>query len=54
MITPLDAAPAGEQREAAARWVARRLRDEPGLAPQVRSTLLRVKDVLEGQIGRHV
>lgn len=43
-----------KERERAAHWVIRRLRDDPSLPAEVRSTLTRIKDRLEGKLGRHV
>ena len=42
-----------EERERAARWIARRLR-QPELVPEVRSTLGKLLETLERQIGRHL
>ena len=50
---PLAAEPANEQ-ERAARWILRRLRDNPNLPAQVRSTLNQIKDRLEIKLGRHI
>jgi hypothetical protein len=52
--TPLNDASAKKQQEEAAIWIARRLRDHSDLAPQVRSTMERIKDGLETKLGRHV
>lgn len=43
-----------EEHESATRWITCRLRDEPELHPNVRSTLQQVKDTNERQLGRHV
>jgi len=42
------------ERERAARWIARRLRTHRDLAPEVRSTLGKLLERLEREIGRHV
>ena len=52
--TPLKKTSTKKQREEGAIWIARRLRDRLDLAPQVRSTLERIKDGLEMQLGRHI
>ncbi|HEX9131365.1 MAG TPA: hypothetical protein VF844_03640 [Ktedonobacteraceae bacterium] len=52
--TSLNDASAKKQQEEAVIWIARRLRDHSDLAPQVRSTLERIKDSLETQLGRHI
>ena len=52
--TPLDGAPEQAQREAAARWIVRRLSTDHTLAPEVRSTLEGIKDKLETKLGRHI
>lgn len=52
--TPLNKASAKKQREEAAIWIARRLRDCSDLSPQARSTLERIKNDLETQLGRHI
>jgi hypothetical protein len=43
-----------EDLESATRWITCRLRDEPELHPDVRSTLERVKESNERQLGHHV
>jgi len=50
---PLAAEPEGEKLRAA-RWIARRLRDRPGLDPKIRSTLQQIHEKLENDLGRHV
>jgi len=50
---PLAPKPAKEQ-ERAARWILSRLRDDPNLPAQVRSTLTQIKDLLETKLGRHL
>lgn len=52
--TPLDSSPDDVQRERVARWIVHRLHDRQDLPPQVRSSLERIKDDLEGRLGRHI
>ena len=52
--TPLNKASVKKQREEAAIWIARRLRDRSDLSPQGRTTLERIKDGLETQLGRRI
>ena len=53
MPGPLVREPEGE-RERAVRWINLRLRANPDLPTEVRSTLSRIKDSLESWIGRHI